>query len=234
MMLLSFTGDCNTTAVKAQIIQTFTFHTGIADGIEIHCGASSLVNRRKRSNSRQISLRFHASKTADMEKVKLDPTNELRILKDDVKTTVIPELFGDAHKRSWTVLNKGVKSMSSIRQDGDVKETCGKQGAAEASVFDIFTPKILQICGMIFTISNNIIIGFYIWANIFLLFIHIAECGPGTFKNVLTKKCEKCPTGTYQPEAGKTTCLYCPEGSIIQGGENKNFTSCKCMHFTVF
>ena len=53
------------------------------------------------------------------------------------------------------------------------------------------------------------------------------QCGPGTFQSVITKKCEKCPTGTYQPEAGKTTCLLCPEGSIIKGGENKNFTSCK-------
>ena len=131
--MLAFNGDCNTAAVKAQIIQSFSLYTGVSAGVEFHCGASSLVNRNKRSNSRQISLRFHASKTADMEKVKLDPTNELRILKDDVTTTVIPKLFGDAHKRSWTVLNKGVKSMSSIRQDGDVKETSGKQGAAEAS-----------------------------------------------------------------------------------------------------
>ena len=63
--------------------------------------------------------------------------------------------------------------------------------------------------------------------------IYTAQCGPGTFKNVITKKCEKCPSGTYQPETGKTTCLYCPKGSIIQGGENKNFTSCKGKFFFI-
>lgn len=148
-MMLAFYGDCNTEAVKAQIISNFEMYSGYSEGVEFHCGASSLVNRRKRSNAKQITLRFHASKTVDVEKVKLDPTNQLRILKDDVKTDVIPNFIKDAQGRSWSTLNKGVKSLSSIRPNGDVKENCGKEGSAEATVFQRFVPQILQKCGMI-------------------------------------------------------------------------------------
>ena len=150
-MMLAFDGDCNTEAVKAQIISNFEMYSGFSEGVDFHCGASSLVNRRKRSNTRQITLRFHASKNVDVEKVKLDPTNELRSLKDDVKTDVIPNFIKNAHGHLWSSLNKGVQSMSSIRADGDVKENCGKEGSAEATIFDFRVPnsKILQKCGMI-------------------------------------------------------------------------------------
>ena len=53
------------------------------------------------------------------------------------------------------------------------------------------------------------------------------RCSSGTFQNVTTGKCEDCPAGTFQPEEGQTSCLKCPGGSIIVGGDNKNFTSCK-------
>ena len=100
------------------------------------------------------------------------------------------------------------------------------------------SPKIVYICyidigrsGQNFY-SRILLKNFFIFIKInFILLLSTkqttAQCGPGTFQSVITKKCEKCPTGTYQPEAGKTSCLHCPEGSIIKGGENKNFTSCK-------
>ena len=53
------------------------------------------------------------------------------------------------------------------------------------------------------------------------------RCSVGEYKNLATNKCEKCPPGMYQPEAGQIECLSCPQGTIIVGGDTKNFTSCK-------
>ena len=145
-MMLTFNGTCNTTAVKAQIIQKFVKFGGDKDA-EFHCGATTLVNRRKRSNARTVTIRFNASKKTDVEKVKQNPDNELRILKDDVKTKVIPKVISDLRKHSWSFLNKGVKSLSTIRADGAVKEVCGEEGAAESTVFDGWVKTILQKCG---------------------------------------------------------------------------------------
>ena len=146
-MMLAFYGDCNTAAVRAQIIQNFVNFGGHEDA-EFHCGATTLVNRRKRSNARTITIRFNASKKTDVEKVKQNPDNELRILKDDVKTVVIPKVINDAQKKhSWSFLNKGVKSLSTIRADGAVKEVCGEEGAAESTVFNRLVKPILQKCG---------------------------------------------------------------------------------------
>ena len=154
VMYFEFNGDCNKNATKEQIRKNFESSTGYVDGVEIHCGSSSLVNRRKR-NTKQISLMFQISKTSDIEKIKLNPINELRILKDDVKMNVIPNFIKDAHGRSWSSLNKGVKSISSIRADGDVKENCGKEGIVETTIFGTLVPdsKILQKCCMILFIA---------------------------------------------------------------------------------
>ena len=146
-MMLTFNGTCNTTAVKAQIIQNFVTLGGDKDA-EFHCGATTLVNRRKRSNARTVTIRFNASKKTDVEKVKQDPENELRILKDDVKTKVIPKVISDAQKKhSWSFLNKDVESLSTIRADGAVKEVCGEEGATESTVFNRLVKPILQKCG---------------------------------------------------------------------------------------
>ena len=149
VMYFEFNGDCNKNATKEQIRKNFESSTGYVDGVEIHCGSSSLVNRRKR-NTKQISLMFQISKTSDIEKIKLNPINELRILKEDVEMNVIPNFIRYAQRQLWSSLNKGVISMSSIQAVGDVKEICGKEGHTEATIFDIYVPKILQKCGMTF------------------------------------------------------------------------------------
>ena len=148
MMGLEFEGDCNKNATKEQVRKNFKNSTDV-DDVEIHCGSSSLVNRRKR-NTKQISLMFQLSKTSDIEKIKLNPINELRILKEDVEMNVIPNFIRYAQRQLWSSLNKGVISMSSIQAVGDVKEICGKEGHTEATIFDIYVPKILQKCGMTF------------------------------------------------------------------------------------
>ena len=63
---------------------------------------------------------------------------------------VIPNFIRYAQRQLWSSLNKGVISMSSIQAVGDVKEICGKEGHTEATIFDIYVPKILQKCGMTF------------------------------------------------------------------------------------
>ena len=104
MMMLFFNGDCNKNATKEQILKNFKYTTKF-DGVEIHCSSSSLVNRRKRNTNKQISLRFQISKSSDIEKIKLNPKNELRILKEDVEMNVIPNFIKDAQGRLWSSLN---------------------------------------------------------------------------------------------------------------------------------
>eukprot|EP00968_Pinguiococcus_pyrenoidosus_P008354 scaffold596_cov236-Pinguiococcus_pyrenoidosus.AAC.10 len=41
-------------------------------------------------------------------------------------------------------------------------------------------------------------------------------CTPGTFLNEERQRCETCPEGTYQDEAGQSTCKPCPQGSAEQ------------------
>eukprot|EP00111_Clytia_hemisphaerica_P015651 TCONS_00046199-protein len=207
VMLLWFDGDCTKKAVQQSIIAKFAGNAGIPpnlqDGIQFHCGSTTLVNRRKRSTSKTISIRYKASTRTDVEKVKANPDQEIKKLKDDLTKKVVPnEINRMNNQRSWKFLNKGVGALQSVRSEGNVKEVCGGEGQVEGTQFDPRVPSsnILQKC---------------------------VQCGAGFFKNVKTLQCEACPKGTYQPEAGQSTCLHCPQGSLVTDGDVKSFTSCK-------
>ena len=169
VMLLWFTGDCTKKAVKESIIQKFAMNAGIPpdlqSDIQFHCGSTTLVNRRKRSNSKEILIRYKASTKTDVAKVIANPDQEIQKLKDDLTNKVVPnEINRVKSQKSWKFLNKDVGALRSVREEGPVKEVCGGVGQVEAKHFDIRVPRsnILQKCGKKLIISFNVFFFFVI------------------------------------------------------------------------
>lgn len=51
----------------------------------------------------------------------------------------------------------------------------------------------------------------------FVLFlIYIDICINGSYYEEVTRRCELCPTGYYQSEAGMKTCQYCSNGQTTE------------------
>ncbi|XP_069128762.1 sushi, von Willebrand factor type A, EGF and pentraxin domain-containing protein 1-like [Argopecten irradians] len=54
-------------------------------------------------------------------------------------------------------------------------------------------------------------------------------CPSGTFFNVVTKECDACKTGSFQPDEGQITCLVCPANTSTQGNFSKSEQECKAL-----
>ena len=151
---LWFDGDCTKEAVKQSIIQKFAANFNILQhsqsDIQFHCGSTTLVNRRKRSNSKTISIRYKASTKTDVAKVIANPDQEIQKLKDDLTKKIVPnEINRINSQKSWKFLNKDVGALQSVRTEGTVKEVCGGEGQVEGRFFNRLVPRsnILQKCG---------------------------------------------------------------------------------------
>ncbi|XP_041364262.1 uncharacterized protein LOC121379679 [Gigantopelta aegis] len=53
------------------------------------------------------------------------------------------------------------------------------------------------------------------------------ECAPGTFYNSMTKTCDDCPVGKYQPLPGQSSCETCSPGFITESSGSAGGTDCK-------
>ena len=74
--------------------------------------------------------------------------------------------------------------------------------------------------------ENNSVINYFQWSceenilqskkiNTYIKIYVAGRCEAGMFHNKETGKCELCPAGQYQPEAGQTSCLSCPYLSAL-------------------
>ncbi|CAH1773671.1 unnamed protein product, partial [Owenia fusiformis] len=52
-------------------------------------------------------------------------------------------------------------------------------------------------------------------------------CPLGTYFNVISKTCEGCTRGTYQPEEGQLSCLVCPDKTSTKSNSSKTVGQCK-------
>jgi len=155
-MSLAFYGDCNSETVKQSIIAKLQMFGGLpsTEGIEFHCGATTVVKRRKRSSAKTISVRFNASKKVPVQKIKTDPTNELKKLKDEVTNKVAPQMVNKFKaQRDWKFLHKNIQSMTSVQAMGHAQEKCGIEGMVEAKFLQPGR-SILDKCGTYFFIIH--------------------------------------------------------------------------------
>ncbi|XP_073401283.1 signal peptide, CUB and EGF-like domain-containing protein 2 isoform X3 [Dendrobates tinctorius] len=53
------------------------------------------------------------------------------------------------------------------------------------------------------------------------------QCSPGHSYNTTTHRCFRCPVGTYQPEFGQNSCIYCPGNTSTDFDGSTNITQCK-------
>lgn len=57
------------------------------------------------------------------------------------------------------------------------------------------------------------------------------NCPVGSYFNVMSKNCEPCPSGSYQPEEAQLTCLVCPgqRSTLIQGATSSQDCKAQCL-----
>ncbi|XP_069596199.1 signal peptide, CUB and EGF-like domain-containing protein 2 isoform X2 [Ranitomeya imitator] len=53
------------------------------------------------------------------------------------------------------------------------------------------------------------------------------QCSPGHSYNTTTHRCIRCPVGTFQPEFGQNSCIYCPGNTNTDFDGSTNITQCK-------
>ncbi|KAM4018417.1 signal peptide, CUB and EGF-like domain-containing protein 2 isoform 2-T2 [Anomaloglossus baeobatrachus] len=53
------------------------------------------------------------------------------------------------------------------------------------------------------------------------------QCSPGHSYNTTTHRCIRCPVGTYQPDFGQNSCIYCPGNTSTDFDGSTNITQCK-------
>ncbi|XP_077142754.1 signal peptide, CUB and EGF-like domain-containing protein 2 isoform X3 [Ranitomeya variabilis] len=53
------------------------------------------------------------------------------------------------------------------------------------------------------------------------------QCSPGHSYNTTTHRCIRCPVGTFQPEFGQNSCIYCPGNTSTDFDGSTNITQCK-------
>ena len=53
------------------------------------------------------------------------------------------------------------------------------------------------------------------------------KCPLGTFFNVVSKSCEGCGIGMYQPDEGQDKCLWCPPNTSTSENSTKFVSQCK-------
>ena len=58
----------------------------------------------------------------------------------------------------------------------------------------------------------------------------VRRCSPGSYSSNGTVPCTPCPMNSYQPEAGQTSCLVCPNGTVTQkeGASNPSYCIPNC------
>ena len=57
--------------------------------------------------------------------------------------------------------------------------------------------------------------------------IFLVKCPIGTFFNVMSESCDDCVVGTYQPQEGSQTCLWCPAKTSTAKNNSKFVEECK-------
>lgn len=53
------------------------------------------------------------------------------------------------------------------------------------------------------------------------------HCGPGTYYNVTTHSCERCPRGWYQPHPAMNYCIRCPGNTTTDENGVADGDQCK-------
>ncbi|MFH4979212.1 hypothetical protein AB6A40_005921 [Gnathostoma spinigerum] len=54
----------------------------------------------------------------------------------------------------------------------------------------------------------------------------VVECAPGEYLSLKTLKCRKCGPSAYQPKAGQTECIRCPNGSVTVANNSTSLNDC--------
>ena len=142
--LLSFYQDCDNPAIKQEISANSIAVLRNITGLEYHCGATTLVNRRKRSTAKTITLKFKVVAKGDKDKLSTDPATELARIKKELRDVVIPRFKASlTNRKNWDNLNKFAGSFSSIREIGNSAETCGQPGFVKSAM----TNSLKENCG---------------------------------------------------------------------------------------
>ena len=133
---INLNGDCNDPSVQQSLKEAFSASTGTpVDQIEFHCGKSSVVRRRKRSNSKTVSLRYPIFNKWDKEKFKKDNVRvELDKLKLQMENKDAPNFIKKMNSISnWQNIHKRIEG-NSVRTEieGKAFERCVEQGEGDA------------------------------------------------------------------------------------------------------
>ena len=69
-----------------------------------------------------------------------------------------------------------------------------------------------------------------IFNEIYDFFIHqiLAICYNGTYRNVTSNLCEKCPVGEYQPMDLQESCMKCKVNFTTKAEGKNSESDCKC------
>ena len=59
---------------------------------------------------------------------------------------------------------------------------------------------------------NKSTVNFQLSIDVLFSKIVFSDCSNGSFFSFLNKKCNKCPSSTYQPYTNQTRCLTCNDG----------------------
>ncbi|KAL3867860.1 hypothetical protein ACJMK2_040706, partial [Sinanodonta woodiana] len=62
-----------------------------------------------------------------------------------------------------------------------------------------------------------------------LINISCVHCPVGAFFNLVSKQCESCPKGTFQPQEGQISCLICPNKTSTTSQMSRSREQCKVL-----
>ncbi len=149
----TYDGDCNSEAAKAQASQnmvTMGFCTGecTIDKLESYCGETSVVKRRRRSTTKQLSFKITIKVTTTNEEAIKDPTASNLITK--MTTKVAPDVLAKIRNvKNWDrIVDSNIRSLDSLRSDGNPVKTC-------ATSADVYNEKatVQEQCGNSYLLS---------------------------------------------------------------------------------
>eukprot|EP00794_Sanderia_malayensis_P006970 gene6970-7755_t len=233
----TYNGDCSSTAAqeeaKGKLVQ-IGFCTGdcAIDKLEAYCGATTVVNRRKRSTSRSFSFKVTIKVTTTKEQAKQDP--DATQLKNSMLSTVAPSVLTNVNNvNDWnTKVDSNIQSLDqAYYNNADVKKTCAELG----TTFNENSPQQQQCAPCPAGEFKNLTTG------------TCQKCSPGTFQpKEGSTSCTPCPHGSTtvtndmknetscrkicQPgeysENGLSPCTASPPGTYTEGERQTSSTPC--------
>lgn len=132
IMQINYEGKCNDEATQGQVKTKFLeFVCGHCefDKLEVYCGTGSLLRRRRKRNTKELTLKVSVVSKVAKDKLSQDPRRALDELKKDLETKIALNVISDLKsKQNWRSLNKYLASLSRISKQGVAKEKCTKKG----------------------------------------------------------------------------------------------------------